>query len=98
MDMSRFLQYIDECETCGCGDPDKVHKKKKKKKKVEEDYTAGKGGELQQLVNVLVGWPKDTATMIGYKNWKGALESLKRYKTKMIPDLEKAIKAEMKNK
>jgi hypothetical protein len=64
MDMSRLLQYIDECETCGCGDPDKVHKKKKKKKKVEEDYTAGNGGDLQHLVNVILVGLKILAKMI----------------------------------
>jgi hypothetical protein len=78
-------------------DPDKVQKKKEKsKKKVEEDYTAGKGGDLQGLVNVLTGWPNDIAKMIGYENYDGALRSLKTFKTKVISDLEKAIKAEMK--
>jgi hypothetical protein len=95
MDIESKLDRFIECETCGCGDPDKVHKKKKKKK-VEENYTAGKGGELQSLVNVLIGWSKDIEEMIGYENYKGALKSLKIYKTKVITDLEKAVKAEMK--
>lgn len=71
-------------------------KKRKRKEKIKENYTAGKGGELQGLVNVLTGWPKDIETMIGYKNYKGALQSLKTFKTKVIPDVEKAVKAEMK--
>lgn len=70
----------------------------KYKKKVEEDYTAGKGGNLQGLVNVLTGWPKDIEKMIGNENYKGALQNLKIFKTKVIPDLEKAVKDAMKMK
>jgi hypothetical protein len=100
MDMSRFLQYIDEKSCDGTGNMDGTGKKKRKRKgkeeNIEENYTAGKGGDLQDLVNVLTGWPNDIAKMIGYENYDGALRSLKTFKTKVISDLEKAIKAEMK--
>jgi len=99
--MSRFLQYMDEkCDGSGAGSKDGTGMKKKKRKgkkdmPMEEDYTAGKGikdKEAFGLVQVLVGWPKDIQRMIGYENYDGALQSLKTFKTKVIPDLEKALK------
>lgn len=60
--------------------------------KLDENYMAGKGGDIDGLVNVLVGWPKDIKVMVDAKNYSGALQSLKVFKTKVIPDLEKAIK------
>lgn len=98
--MSKFEKYIDEkCMGAYSSKADN----KKKKKKVDENYMAGKGFKnldknLSGLTNVLVGWPKDIAEMIGHENWKMALQSLKNLKTKVIPDIERAIKEQMKTK
>lgn len=63
-----------------------------KDRPVVNEYQAGQGGEVEGLFNVLIGWPKDIEIMIKNGNIKGALQSLKVYKTKVIPDLEKALK------
>jgi len=96
----RLEKYLDEM----CG---KEHGEKKRKRKgktmnnapdngMSEAYRAGTGGEMSGLLNVLVGFPKDIKTMADNGNYKDALGTLKVLKTKVIPDLEKAIKAEMK--
>jgi hypothetical protein len=84
--MSRLLQYIEECETCGCGDPDKVHKKKKKKKKVEE---------AKAYKNRDVGYIVDEFTRFLIGDREQALRNLKKWIKVEIPipeDYNKAYK------
>jgi hypothetical protein len=104
MDMSRFLQYIDECETCGCGDPDKVHKKKKKKKKVEEglnEASSNVHGVADNFARLIMGdmnvafrnlkksLPLDQATFQPGKEYNDAF-------IKLVGDFEMAINKALK--
>ena len=87
--MGRFEKFLEACDGTG-------KKKRKRQGKMEdgmnESYMAGKGGDVGELVNVLIGWPKDIKVMVDNNNISGALQSLKVFKTKVIPDLEKALK------
>jgi len=61
-------------------------------KALNEAPLKGETKEAFQVVSVLIGWAKDIQNMIGYGNYDGALQTLKNYKTKVIPDLEKKLK------
>ena len=58
----------------------------------EMSYKAGSGGELSGLVNVVKGWANDLETMVSYENFDGAMKLVKNLKTKVLVDLEKALK------
>jgi len=63
------------------------------KTKVDEVYVAGKGGkDVAQLINTVKGFSDDIYQMVEFGNHKGAMDTLKVLKTKVLSDLEKAIK------